>query len=186
VAEFICPTPYGLPPEVALFGAEGFEAPELFALVDVDDPDIHFIIDSVRLMRAAGLDLTDPEIFHLAVEGGHRRAAYEVDESGLLVSREDWQAWRRSEERDVRLPGWKGARPRVYYARLGNRCKIGWSTNVRRRMISIQPEELLAIELGGPDVEAERHEQFAALRVVGEWFRYEGSLVDHVESLRGR
>jgi hypothetical protein len=39
-------------------------------------------------------------------------------------------------------------------------------------------------EPGGPDLETERHEQFKALWVVGEWFRYEGSLVEHVEALR--
>ena len=184
MADGIYPSSFGLPPEAVLFGIDRFEAPELFALVDLDDPDIHYIIDSVRLVRAAGLDPTDPAVFRLAVEGGHRRAACAVDESGLIVSREDWQAWRRSEERDIRLPSSGSPRTRVYYMRLGNLCKIGWSADVEKRRQQIQPEELLATERGGPAEETERHEQFAALRVVGEWFRYEGALVDHVNRLR--
>lgn len=80
----------------------------------------------------------------------------------------------------------KDALPVVYYARLGNRMKIGWTSNLPRRMTVIQPEELLATEPGGPDEEAVRHVQFADLHVVGEWFKYQGALVEHVSLLRLR
>lgn len=72
----------------------------------------------------------------------------------------------------------------VYYMRIGNRVKMGTSTNLRKRLAVINPEELLAYEAGGCDVERHRHVQFKHLRTHGEWFRYEGSLMDHVAILK--
>lgn len=73
----------------------------------------------------------------------------------------------------------------VYYMRVGNRVKIGTTTNLRMRLASINPEELLAKEPGGYQLERSRHAQFKSLRTVGEWFKYEGALVDHIEKLKG-
>ena len=72
----------------------------------------------------------------------------------------------------------------VYYMRIGNRVKIGTSTNLRDRLEAINPEELLALEAGDARLERRRHRQFAALRTHGEWFRLEGALRDHIEALR--
>jgi hypothetical protein len=72
----------------------------------------------------------------------------------------------------------------VYYMRIGDRVKIGMTTNLRSRLEAINPEELLAIEKGGRTVEAARHKQFADLHTHGEWFRLEGVLVEHIERLR--
>jgi hypothetical protein len=127
--------------------------------------------------------MTDPEALRLAVEAGHRKAAWVHDDTFLLEGDTELRDWFRAVEREARSAG-AGSTLQVYYMRLGNRCKIGWTSNLRRRLKAVQPEELLATEPGGVVTEAERHEQFAALRVVGEWFRYEGSLVDHVEALR--
>jgi hypothetical protein len=41
--------------------------------------------------------------------------------------------------------------------------------------------ELVAVIDGGGREEAELHQRFAALRIRGEWFRYEGDLKAHVE-----
>jgi Meiotically up-regulated gene 113 len=94
----------------------------------------------------------------------------------------------------TRPPGTPGRRGRfdsiqdvgevVYYMRIGDRVKIGTSTNLRRRLKAINPEELLAIEQGGVGVESERHKQFSELRTHGEWFKLEGRLVQHIEQLR--
>lgn len=85
------------------------------------------------------------------------------------------------------LPRGAGRRPRtvraasvVYYMRVGNRCKIGMTRNLPRRLHALTPEELLGTEPGGRQVEARRHEQFAALRTNNEWFRFEGPLVEFV------
>lgn len=72
----------------------------------------------------------------------------------------------------------------VYYMRIGNRVKIGTSTNLASRLASINPEELLAVERGGVDKERGRHRQFATLRTHGEWFRFESPLTEHIERVR--
>lgn len=72
----------------------------------------------------------------------------------------------------------------VYYMRIGDRVKIGWSASLRRRLENFNPEELMALERGGQTVESKRHRQFAHLRTHGEWFRLEGSLLDHINKLR--
>jgi hypothetical protein len=72
----------------------------------------------------------------------------------------------------------------VYYMRIGNRVKIGWTGNLKSRMKSINPEELLATEPGTRDKERQRHKQFEHLRVHGEWFAMEESLLSHIDILR--
>jgi hypothetical protein len=74
--------------------------------------------------------------------------------------------------------------PVVYYMRIGNRVKIGYSTNLIERLNAINPEELLAAESGSPEVERRRHRQFGQYRTHGEWFRLEGKLAEHIERLR--
>jgi len=71
----------------------------------------------------------------------------------------------------------------VYYAQVGDRVKIGFTTNLVERMHAIVPEKLLAVERGGPTLERARHKQFAALRTQREWFRHEPPLTDHIANL---
>lgn len=72
----------------------------------------------------------------------------------------------------------------VYYARLGNRVKIGTTTDLYARMEAIQPEELLVTEPGGHGLEHMRHLEFAHLRTHREWFRHQGLLVTHINWLK--
>lgn len=74
--------------------------------------------------------------------------------------------------------------PVVYYMRIGDRVKIGTSVSLEQRLMTINPEELMALERGGVSVEQARHREFKALRTHGEWFRLEGRLVTHIERLR--
>lgn len=74
----------------------------------------------------------------------------------------------------------------VYYMRIGNRVKIGTTTNLRVRLEAINPEELLCTEPGGHPLEKQRHRQFAELRTHGEWFRLEGELQAHIDGLRSQ
>jgi len=175
-------------PYRVLFGPYSvWDGSPLRELVDLDDPDIRYVVEAIQLMRIAGLDMTDPDMIRLGVYAGHRRASSVPNDDELLVGRSELREWFEAVEREIRLPGDPSVAPptlRVYYARLGNRCKIGWTADLKRRMAEIQPEELLVTEPGGPDQETKRHAQFAELHVVGEWFRYEGALVKHVESLR--
>jgi hypothetical protein len=79
------------------------------------------------------------------------------------------------------------ARSVVYYVRLGAIIKIGYSSQVRERMVALQagPTDLLATEPGDSRLEAMRHKQFADLRIGRrEHFRPEQPLLDHIEMIR--
>lgn len=79
----------------------------------------------------------------------------------------------------------KYGRPQVvYYLRLGNRIKIGTSTNLLSRLQSIPHDELLAVEPGSNARERARHAQFAQLRTAGEWFRDHPTLRKHIAQVR--
>lgn len=73
--------------------------------------------------------------------------------------------------------------PLVYYLLFADRIKIGTTTNLVKRMEVIPHDELLATEPGGRPVELQRHEQFAHLRIKGEWFQAAPELLTHVRNL---
>jgi hypothetical protein len=54
----------------------------------------------------------------------------------------------------------------VYYVRIGDYIKIGFTRNMSERLKSLRVEasDLMATEPGGRDKERERHEQFADIR----------------------
>lgn len=72
----------------------------------------------------------------------------------------------------------------VYYILFADRVKIGTTSNLRRRLTHLPHDKLLAVELGGYDIEAERHQQFHDLRITGEWFQYVDPLLGHITALR--
>lgn len=84
-------------------------------------------------------------------------------------------------EADLRKNGWH--EPMIYYMRLGNRVKIGWTQKIHTRLGAIMPEELMALERGGVTEERARHRCFARLRVVGEWFRVEDPLESFIHTV---
>jgi hypothetical protein len=152
--------------------------PELVELIDLDDPDIRYVTAAVQALRSAGLDVTVPANLALAVKLGHENAARATDDA--VFATHDERRLATLARRTVRRP----TQSVVYYMRLGNRCKIGWSADVNTRMQTIAAEELLATEPGGPKLEQQRHDEFRRLRTSGEWFRYESPLTEHVEQLR--
>lgn len=74
----------------------------------------------------------------------------------------------------------------VYYMRIGNRVKIGTTSNLGLRLKAINPEELMATEPGNTRTERSRHVQFKSLRTAGEWFKLESPLTEHIGKLRGK
>lgn len=75
--------------------------------------------------------------------------------------------------------------PIVYYLKFGDRVKIGTTTtNLRKRLLDIPHDEVLAVEPGGVDIERRRHLQFARHRVNGEWFTCGDGLMLHIETLQ--
>jgi hypothetical protein len=77
----------------------------------------------------------------------------------------------------------------VYFARAGktNRVKIGCSTDVGRRISTLQTgcpdilQPLLVFPRGDYQLEKRLHEQFAGSRVIGEWFEYEPEILAYVQ-----
>lgn len=76
--------------------------------------------------------------------------------------------------------------PVVYYLRFADRVKIGTTQNLTKRLGVIPHDELLATEPGSAPLEARRHRQFAADRIVREWFKMSPELMAHIEGLRCR
>lgn len=75
----------------------------------------------------------------------------------------------------------------VYYVRIGDRVKIGYSINLKQRLNALRVPEsaLLATEPGGRQLERERHLQFAAERVGRrEDFNPSRRLLAHIEAIK--
>lgn len=77
----------------------------------------------------------------------------------------------------------------VYYLDLGDRIKIGFTTNLPERVAALRLDQdvVMATEPGGRDVERRRHEQFADERYGRrEDFAPSDRLLQHIWSLRPR
>jgi len=91
------------------------------------------------------------------------------------------------------LDGFEAKRPapetrvaRVYYVQVGELIKIGTTVTIKQRMLAYGPaRKLLTTELGGYELERQRHRQFARLLEAGnEWFRPGPELIEHINGLR--
>jgi T5orf172 domain. len=74
----------------------------------------------------------------------------------------------------------------VYIVKLGDRVKIGFTTNMHQRMRDVPHEEILAVVPGTMQDEARCHAAFAHLRVAGEWFRAEPELLQFAREVDTR
>lgn len=127
------------------------------------NPAMNWINDYLTYAQDLGFDPNDPDIQRRATAAGER--AYERTQVHTYVDP------RRHE-------------PIVYYMKMGNLVKIGTSTNIAVRLETLHPERLLAAEMGGYQIEAERHRRFAADRNHGEWFRVTAELAAHMLCVR--
>lgn len=75
--------------------------------------------------------------------------------------------------------------PIVYYLKFGDRIKIGTTTNLRKRLLDIPHDQVLAVEPGGLAMERRRHLQFRSHRISGEWFTAGDDLMRHIKALQG-
>jgi hypothetical protein len=143
-------------------------APTGSNLVDPADPAFGAICAAAMELIGFGFDPNEPDIAQRAIDvGRERHAAQPLPRVGPLPTR------RKAVPSDV-----------VYYMRLGNRIKIGCTSNLTERLSAINPEELMVTEPGHRQLEFERHCQFRELRTHGEWFRFEEPLVSHIAGLR--
>lgn len=73
----------------------------------------------------------------------------------------------------------------VYYMRINDQIKIGYTANLTQRSRTYPPgTELLAVEPAGAYTERDRHQQFQKYRVRGrEWFDPSDELMAHIADL---
>lgn len=73
----------------------------------------------------------------------------------------------------------------IYYVRMGDLIKIGYTGNLTQRMRAYVGGDLVAKERGTLTTEAQRHKQFAAHLARGhEWFHAAPELMEHIGSLQ--
>lgn len=75
----------------------------------------------------------------------------------------------------------------VYFIRNGSRIKIGWTTNVKKRIFALSlPADSLELQIdGGPEEEDIMHRRFAKARVGrSEWFEATPELLEFIEQRR--
>lgn len=138
----------------------------LLAMVDTKDPAFACIAEALQGMKGAGVELDETAIA-IAVKLGRKK--HEESQS----------------------PGWQQRRSRperksiVYYIRRADLIKIGTTTDPHGRFSDLRPDEILAFEPGGPQVEAQRHRQFSWCRVGkrSEYFRQTPGLLGHIANL---
>lgn len=146
--------------------AEDVEPPSS-DLIDTNDPAFgHIMRACLQLTADFGFDLADPDIVRGAIRAGRRRHQRQAEEE-------------REAKAQVEATG-----EVVYYMRIGNRVKIGFSASLTLRLATINPEELMATEPGGWALEQHRHRQFRKLRTNGEWFKLAEPLTTHIVGLQ--
>lgn len=88
----------------------------------------------------------------------------------------------KEEQRRIRqqTPGW------VYYIKVGDLIKIGFTTNLRSRLDSYPPDiTVLAVHPGTPEVETRMHRKFRmSLERGREWFRPSLDINQHTKKAR--
>lgn len=144
------------------------------SLVDTDDPAFLLICRAAFELTRFGYDPNDPDVAARAIEVGRERHKDQSLRNTKSLAKE------RSR---LRPEDSEGASV-VYYMRIGNRVKIGWSRNLTSRLSAINPEELMATEPGSRNLERVRHREFGELRTHGEWFRLEGPLEAHIKKIK--
>jgi hypothetical protein len=82
-------------------------------------------------------------------------------------------------ERKRNEPGW------IYYVLVGERVKIGWTTDVKKRLLQYPPDSpLLAMHPGTKATERDMHVKFAGSRAAGrEWFLDTPELRRHIDDV---
>lgn len=169
-------TPIGQPDAVFDDACDDPDYESLILGLERDDPAYPHALRALARLSLAGFDAKDPELVKRAADVGRERHA-----ASLLEPRPQPPALpAQSIEPRQPMRKWAGW---VYYMRIGNRCKIGYTTNLARRMLVVVPEEVLAVEAGTRELEARRHDEFAQLRTHAEWFMLDDPLTGHVATV---
>lgn len=114
-------------------------------LIDPGDPALPHILQAAMDLERFGFDISDLDNVRRIIEVGRKSYADLHATASRAVSTREGRVIT-----DI-------TNSVVYYMRIGNRVKIGFTTNLARRLIYINPEELLATEPGDNGLEQRRH-----------------------------
>ena len=112
---------------------------------------------------------------------------HELNHASLDAAQREREQRSRAASRRAGDAQFKGEHPGfVYFVEVGERIKIGYSVDVRRRMRAYPPGSvLLAVEPGSPEMERQRHQQFAGCLLDGrEWFRPDDVILEQAAAIR--
>lgn len=139
------------------------------------NPALPHIVEFLSHAKELGMDVSQPKVIERAIEAGNRAYAEQLSR---LTHQETYAPLRQG----------YGAKhsPLVYYMRRDTLIKIGYSSSLRKRNATINPDGIMIVEPGGIEMESLRHRQFNSLRRSGEWFYLKDDIVDHILDLRDR
>lgn len=122
------------------------------------------------------------ETLHTQLCVRHLREAWAGFE---VIAERDSSVWPNGKPLDHRDVTSEDARGVVYFARVGDLIKIGWTSNVKRRMWSINADAVFHTQPGTRHDERALHAKFNHLLVKGrEWFRSDPELLAFIKGLR--
>lgn len=122
------------------------------------------------------------EFAPVALCGKHLRKVYEFAQDLVI---EQWDGAVREYVSDLHAkfspPRAVRRRPgNVYFIRLGDRIKVGYSENPAARLAELPHEEVFGVIPGSREDERGWHRLLADYRVTGEWFRADPGVIAHI------
>lgn len=165
-----------------------YDPPQSSAVEDLvvelpNSPAFPQIVKALRDAKRLGFNVMEPEMLKRAIKAGEQ--AHKEEALRELARQEAME--RRCIEglNELKMAATKHV-PVVYYMKLGDLVKIGTTTRIAQRRATINPEVILAIEVGDRELETQRHRDFRDLWVHGEWFKLHDRLASHIETARDR
>lgn len=117
---------------------------------------------------------------------GVKIAVYHAGDADLALGVQRERQSQREQAKARRDAAYAG-QSQVYYIRIGDHIKIGYSTNLKQRIsqLRLQQSALLATEPGGRELEKERHRQFSADRIISNREDFDPSprLMAHIDAV---
>ncbi len=150
-------------------------SPEMLLPVDTADPAWPSIAAALREMAEASVELDEAAVKIAVKLGGRRHRLAMFDRTQSRSHQPAYVQITLSVADSCSV---------VYYVRRGDVIKIGTTTEPAIRFRTLMPDEILAVEPGGEDLETARHRQFDHLRRRGEYFRVAPELLEHARQLR--
>jgi hypothetical protein len=146
----------------------------LLRLADTTDPAWPSVAAVLREMADAGVEINEAAVSIAAKLGGRRHRLAMVNPQGTRRGRPAFY--------QMTLTGTSDSI--IYYIRRGDFIKIGTTTDPARRFGALLPDEILAFEPGGEELEKMRHRLFGHLWHRGEYFRIAPELLEYARQIR--